>query len=192
MSLQHAMLVYWLCPFCITRLMGLLLNRGNIIVLRCYHGLTISMVHRKAQADINFTIVITKFEIIWHSKKHCFFFLIYVWLSVGHPWIQVDGVAPDKPLDSAVLSRLKQFSAMNKLKKMALIVSIWMWKLESHLLCDLDLIDTYNWVWRYLHYIVLQYEFLTARWKWDVIICTFSFNHFTFCRLSQRAYLKKK
>ncbi|OIV92272.1 hypothetical protein TanjilG_00290 [Lupinus angustifolius] len=37
-----------------------------------------------------------------------------------HPWIQVDGVAPDKPLDSAVLSRLKQFSAMNKLKKMAL------------------------------------------------------------------------
>lgn len=41
----------------------------------------------------------------------------------GHPWIQVDGVAPDKPLDSAVLSRLKQFSAMNKLKKMALRVS---------------------------------------------------------------------
>uniref|UniRef100_A0A7N0TPN1 non-specific serine/threonine protein kinase n=1 Tax=Kalanchoe fedtschenkoi TaxID=63787 RepID=A0A7N0TPN1_KALFE len=37
-----------------------------------------------------------------------------------HPWIQVDGIAPDKPLDSAVLSRLKQFSAMNKLKKMAL------------------------------------------------------------------------
>ncbi|QHO23927.1 Calcium-dependent protein kinase [Arachis hypogaea] len=41
-----------------------------------------------------------------------------------HPWIQVDGVAPDKPLDSAVLSRLKQFSAMNKLKKMALIKSM--------------------------------------------------------------------
>ncbi|XP_018721792.2 calcium-dependent protein kinase 1 [Eucalyptus grandis] len=39
-----------------------------------------------------------------------------------HPWIQVDGVAPDKPLDSAVLSRLKQFSAMNKFKKMALRV----------------------------------------------------------------------
>lgn len=39
-----------------------------------------------------------------------------------HPWLQVDGVAPDKPLDSAVLSRLKQFSAMNKLKKMALRV----------------------------------------------------------------------
>ncbi|GAB2287527.1 Mitogen-activated protein kinase cpk1 [Dionaea muscipula] len=37
-----------------------------------------------------------------------------------HPWIQVDGVAPDKPLDAAVLSRLKQFRAMNKLKKMAL------------------------------------------------------------------------
>lgn len=39
--------------------------------------------------------------------------------------MQVDGVAPDKALDSAVLSRLKQFSAMNKLKKMALRVSIW-------------------------------------------------------------------
>ncbi|KAG5043980.1 hypothetical protein AAZX31_03G184200 [Glycine max] len=39
-----------------------------------------------------------------------------------HPWIQVDGVAPDKPLDSAVLSRLKQFSVTNKLKKMALRV----------------------------------------------------------------------
>ncbi|CAN1235398.1 Calcium-dependent protein kinase 11 [Linum perenne] len=38
-----------------------------------------------------------------------------------HPWI-VDDLAPDKPLDSAVLSRLKQFYAMNKLKKMALRV----------------------------------------------------------------------
>ncbi|KAK6929010.1 EF-hand domain [Dillenia turbinata] len=35
---------------------------------------------------------------------------------------QIDGVASDKPLDSAVLSRMKQFSAMNKLKKMALRV----------------------------------------------------------------------
>ncbi|KAL5704190.1 non-specific serine/threonine protein kinase [Ranunculus cassubicifolius] len=39
-----------------------------------------------------------------------------------HPWIVDDRVAPDKPLDSAVLSRLKNFSAMNKLKKMALRV----------------------------------------------------------------------
>ncbi|XP_074572752.1 calcium-dependent protein kinase 24-like [Curcuma longa] len=39
-----------------------------------------------------------------------------------HPWIVDDKVAPDRPLDSAVLSRLKQFSAMNKLKKMALKV----------------------------------------------------------------------
>ncbi|XP_009798725.1 calcium-dependent protein kinase SK5 [Nicotiana tabacum] len=39
-----------------------------------------------------------------------------------HPWIVDDTMAPDKPLDSAVLSRLKQFSAMNKLKKMALRV----------------------------------------------------------------------
>nr|GMC96526.1 calcium-dependent protein kinase SK5-like [Ipomoea batatas] len=39
-----------------------------------------------------------------------------------HPWIVDDKMAPDKPLGSAVLSRLKQFSAMNKLKKMALRV----------------------------------------------------------------------
>ncbi|GKV32283.1 hypothetical protein SLEP1_g40897 [Rubroshorea leprosula] len=39
-----------------------------------------------------------------------------------HPWIVDDSVALDKPLDSAVLSRLKKFSAMNKLKKMALRV----------------------------------------------------------------------
>ncbi|XP_019153837.1 PREDICTED: calcium-dependent protein kinase 26-like [Ipomoea nil] len=39
-----------------------------------------------------------------------------------HPWVQDNGVAPDKPLDSAVLTRLMQFSATNKLKKMALRV----------------------------------------------------------------------
>ncbi|EPS71918.1 calcium dependent protein kinase 2 [Genlisea aurea] len=39
-----------------------------------------------------------------------------------HPWVQVGGMAPDKPLDSAVLTRLKQFSAMNKLKKIAMRV----------------------------------------------------------------------
>ncbi|CAI0427072.1 unnamed protein product [Linum tenue] len=39
-----------------------------------------------------------------------------------HPWICENGVAPDRALDAAVLTRLKQFSAMNKLKKMALRV----------------------------------------------------------------------
>ncbi|GAA0159771.1 non-receptor serine/threonine protein kinase [Lithospermum erythrorhizon] len=39
-----------------------------------------------------------------------------------HPWVQVDGVAPDKPLDEAVFDRLKQFSDMDRLKKMALRV----------------------------------------------------------------------
>lgn len=43
-------------------------------------------------------------------------------LSSGHPWIVDDKVAPDRPLDCAVVSRLKKFSAMNKLKKMALRV----------------------------------------------------------------------
>ncbi|KAL0740208.1 hypothetical protein Bca4012_081721 [Brassica carinata] len=37
-------------------------------------------------------------------------------------WVRVDGVALDKPLYSAVLTRLTQFSAMNKLKKIAIKV----------------------------------------------------------------------
>nr|XP_043631549.1 calcium-dependent protein kinase 20-like [Erigeron canadensis] len=40
--------------------------------------------------------------------------------ALNHPWIQADGVAPDKPLDTAILSRMKQFSAMNKIKKIAI------------------------------------------------------------------------
>lgn len=38
-----------------------------------------------------------------------------------HPWIR-EGGASDKPIDSAVLSRMNQFRAMNKLKKLALKV----------------------------------------------------------------------
>ncbi|XP_004511540.1 calcium-dependent protein kinase 1-like [Cicer arietinum] len=38
---------------------------------------------------------------------------------LNHPWMRDDG-ASDKPLDIAVLTRMKQFSAMNKLKKVAL------------------------------------------------------------------------
>ncbi|TVU20110.1 hypothetical protein EJB05_36303, partial [Eragrostis curvula] len=39
-----------------------------------------------------------------------------------HPWIREDGEAPDKPLDITVIGRMKQFRAMNKLKKVALKV----------------------------------------------------------------------
>lgn len=39
-----------------------------------------------------------------------------------HPWIREDGEAPDNPLDLTVISRMKQFRAMNKLKKVALKV----------------------------------------------------------------------
>ncbi|XP_061956568.1 calcium-dependent protein kinase 1 isoform X2 [Populus nigra] len=38
---------------------------------------------------------------------------------LNHPWMREDG-ASDKPLDIAVLTRMKQFRAMNKLKKIAL------------------------------------------------------------------------
>ncbi|KAG6489065.1 hypothetical protein ZIOFF_050323 [Zingiber officinale] len=40
---------------------------------------------------------------------------------LNHPWMKGDG-APDKPLDLTVLNRMKQFRAMNKLKKVALKV----------------------------------------------------------------------
>ncbi|XP_074575351.1 calcium-dependent protein kinase 1-like [Curcuma longa] len=39
-----------------------------------------------------------------------------------HPWIREDGEAPDSPLDLTVITRMKQFRAMNKLKKVALKV----------------------------------------------------------------------
>ncbi|CAL1354221.1 unnamed protein product [Linum trigynum] len=41
---------------------------------------------------------------------------------LDHPWLKEGGEASDKPIDSAVLSRMKQFRAMNKLKKLALKV----------------------------------------------------------------------
>ncbi|XP_077251263.1 calcium-dependent protein kinase 1-like isoform X1 [Tasmannia lanceolata] len=41
---------------------------------------------------------------------------------LNHPWVREDGDAPDKPIDITVLTRMKQFRAMNKLKKIALKV----------------------------------------------------------------------
>ncbi|CAL4992118.1 unnamed protein product [Urochloa decumbens] len=40
--------------------------------------------------------------------------------ALEHPWLK--GAAPDRPVDSALLSRMKQFKAMNKLKQLALKV----------------------------------------------------------------------
>jgi len=47
--------------------------------------------------------------------------MLYIY-TPDHPWMREDG-ASDKPLDVAVLSRMKQFRAMNKLKKVALKVN---------------------------------------------------------------------
>ncbi|WOG86335.1 hypothetical protein DCAR_0205537 [Daucus carota subsp. sativus] len=41
---------------------------------------------------------------------------------LNHPWMREDGDASDKPIDFAVLTRMKQFRAMNKLKRVALKV----------------------------------------------------------------------
>ncbi|CAL5205774.1 unnamed protein product [Lathyrus oleraceus] len=42
--------------------------------------------------------------------------------ALEHPWMKEGGEASDKPLDNAVLIRMKQFRAMNKMKKLALKV----------------------------------------------------------------------
>ncbi|KAG6524429.1 calcium-dependent protein kinase 12-like [Zingiber officinale] len=42
--------------------------------------------------------------------------------ALEHSWLKEGGEASDKPIDSAVLLRMKQFRAMNKLKKLALKV----------------------------------------------------------------------
>lgn len=39
-----------------------------------------------------------------------------------HEWMRENGVASDKPLEMEVVSRIKAFSGMNKLKKEALKV----------------------------------------------------------------------
>jgi len=47
--------------------------------------------------------------------------ILYI-CTPDHPWMREDG-ASDKPLDITVLTRMKQFRAMNKLKKVALKVN---------------------------------------------------------------------
>ncbi|KAJ9165923.1 hypothetical protein P3X46_020736 [Hevea brasiliensis] len=42
--------------------------------------------------------------------------------ALEHPWLKEEGEASARPIDSAVLKRLKQFRAMNKMKKLALKV----------------------------------------------------------------------
>ncbi|KAL3693098.1 hypothetical protein R1sor_006749 [Riccia sorocarpa] len=44
--------------------------------------------------------------------------------ALMHPWIQEGGMGPDVPLDPLVQTRLKRFSAMNKLKKLAIRVIV--------------------------------------------------------------------
>ncbi|XP_023535368.1 calcium-dependent protein kinase 29 [Cucurbita pepo subsp. pepo] len=42
--------------------------------------------------------------------------------ALEHPWLKIEGEASSKPIDSAVLIRMKQFRAMNKFKQLALKV----------------------------------------------------------------------
>ncbi len=44
-----------------------------------------------------------------------------------HEWMRENGVASDNVIELEVLSRIKKFSGMNKLKKEALKVRCWWW-----------------------------------------------------------------
>ena len=55
-----------------------------------------------------------------------------------HPWIKEDGEAPDVPLDYAVMSRLKQFKAMNNFKKVALRVRLFCLLKSIYIIYDDD------------------------------------------------------
>ena len=57
---------------------------------------------------------------------------------LDHPWIKEDGEAPDVPLDNAVMSRLKQFKAMNNFKKVALRVSLFCLLKSIYIIYDDD------------------------------------------------------
>ena len=49
-------------------------------------------------------------------------FVLGLFFESEHPWMKIDGEASDRPINSAVVIRLRQFKAMNKLKKLALKV----------------------------------------------------------------------
>lgn len=57
-------------------------------------------------------------QMLLHSSKH----RASADQILKHEWMKENGVASDKPLDNAVLGRIKDFAAMNKLKKEALKV----------------------------------------------------------------------
>ncbi|KAF5796662.1 putative protein kinase CAMK-CDPK family [Helianthus annuus] len=88
------------------------LRRTIVGVMETCHSL--GVMHRDLKPE-NFLLVDKDEDALLKTID----FGLSVFFTPGHPWVQIDGVAPDKPLDSAVLSRMKQFSAMNKLKKMA-------------------------------------------------------------------------
>lgn len=60
-----------------------------------------------------------------------------------HAWLREDGEASDKPIDNAVLNRMKQFRAMNKLKKLALKVILSKFFMISRVLL-LRTLDIYS------------------------------------------------
>lgn len=46
-----------------------------------------------------------------------------------HPWLHTHGVAPDKPIDSIVIQRLRNFAGMTRLRKAAILAA------AQHLRC---------------------------------------------------------
>eukprot|EP00897_Mesotaenium_endlicherianum_P007841 jgi/Mesen1/7085/ME000369S06408 len=78
--------------------------------------------HYSERAAAGVTKTIVKVVQAEESPLKAIDFGLSVMFSPAHPWLRDDNLASDKPLGTAVLSRLKQFSNMNKLKKMALRV----------------------------------------------------------------------
>ncbi|XWS56098.1 hypothetical protein CRYUN_Cryun09bG0057200 [Craigia yunnanensis] len=86
------------------------LSRTVVGVIEACHSM--GVMHRDLMPE-NFLFVNEEED----SPLKAIDFGLSIFFKPGHPWVQVDGVAPDKPLDSVVLSRMKQFSAMDKLRK---------------------------------------------------------------------------
>ncbi|KAG7672229.1 hypothetical protein Ndes2526B_g06781 [Nannochloris sp. 'desiccata'] len=42
---------------------------------------------------------------------------------ISHPWLKENGVASDRPLDSVVVDRMKQFAAQTRLRKAAILIA---------------------------------------------------------------------
>ena len=82
-------------------------------------------------------------------------FIMFCWIE--HPWICE---APDNPLDSSIVMRLKQFRAMNKLKKVALKVYLFLVSYSSLLKTFTSFHDLVHIVQFWNFYLISRFLFI--------------------------------